>query len=248
MGLIVGASIDHRAVGRSHLHHGTIVVLPKGIGRQICGTHILRRINQGIRTRLTGQINVRLLPESENLLIPGKDVRAQLVGNLHHRVVAGIHQRLLQRFHSMTAPVDTVDIMSSHMLHTVAVVGVRRGYLAGFKPRRHRIAGAAAKGGRAFTEPLGRVVEQGLQQRLRFLVVRPLPGQQTKGAGPAGQQAAGAVRMADAHAQALHGAHQSGILLPTRLQKQQQKELTATIALPHPRQQFQHERMHSFSP
>ena len=104
MGFIVGAPVDDRAVGCRHLHHGAVVILSKGIGRQIRGPHIFRRVDQAAGIRLAGEINSRLIPESKDRLVFGKHICPLHGAHAHHGHIAGLHQRFRHAEASMAAP------------------------------------------------------------------------------------------------------------------------------------------------
>ena len=82
---------------------------------------------------------------------------------------------------------------------------------------------------------------------MRGFVLCTLASSQRQSTSTAGQQAAGAVRLANAVAQPLRGAYHAGILPVLRLKHEQKQQLAATIALMYQGQQLHHHGIHSVS-
>ena len=122
MRLVVRASVDHGSVGRRHLNHGAVIVLAEGVGGQIRGFHIFRRVDQAGRVCLSRQVDACLLSKAENALVLGENIHALHPGNIHHNYVAGLHQSL--HHGSRTVAHDSgnaVDIVASDRQKTVAL-------------------------------------------------------------------------------------------------------------------------------
>ena len=93
VGLIVGAAVDQRGEGRGHLHHVDVEVLAETVGGQVGDAHIVSGVNQA--RRLAGQVHAGLSSEAEGGLEIGKLGFAQILHDIHHGGVAGVHQGLL---------------------------------------------------------------------------------------------------------------------------------------------------------
>ena len=92
MGFIVGTPVQNRAERRGQLHHGTVVVLSKGIGSQVRRPDVVRTVNQPAGVRLSGQVNPRLVAKPKDALIFGKTLSSYHGSNAHHGHIAGLHQ------------------------------------------------------------------------------------------------------------------------------------------------------------
>ena len=137
MRLIELSAVYNRAEACGKLDHRRVEVLTECVCRKIHHRHVVAGIDQRIGSRLSRQINVGLLTKSENLLVVFKVISSYFIGHLHQRIVAGIHQRLLQCLHSVSVSLDTVNVMTRDRLIPVAVIGVCRGHRPGLKSCRH---------------------------------------------------------------------------------------------------------------
>ena len=137
MWLIKTSSIDQGTVCRGKLYHRRIEVLTKCICCKIDRSHIICRIYQRICSCFSRKIDSCPLAKAKYLLILRKNIASQTIGYLHHRIVAGIHKRLFKRFHSVSASVYTVNIMSSHVLISITVKTVTCWNFTCFKSRRY---------------------------------------------------------------------------------------------------------------
>ena len=139
MGLIVIAAVDHRGKGRSQLDHGYIVALSEGAGRKLRHAQRIRiEYRRGV-IGLSGKIDIRLQAEVKDLLILQIILIAEHGSNLHQRVVAGEHQRTLQRDDAMARPLRAFDSRLSFHHRLSAVTEEGRGIRnhAQLQGRRH---------------------------------------------------------------------------------------------------------------
>ncbi len=120
MGLIVRTAVDHRAVGGRHLDHGTVIVLSKGIGGQVDGTHILRLIDQGPCIGLPRQVDPCPGAKAEHLLVFAEPLLSQHGHDLHQRVITGLHQGFGHIQPAMAAGLHTVDHLPIDLLEAIA--------------------------------------------------------------------------------------------------------------------------------
>ena len=124
MWLIIIAAIDQRTETRYQLCHSYVKVLSKWVGCQAGIIHIFRRIQQTFCRGISRKINTCQLTKSKYMLILAKVVFTNQCSDLHQCHVTGILHSLFDGLCAMSFPIDTVNIVISHMQHTAAIEGL----------------------------------------------------------------------------------------------------------------------------
>ena len=92
MGFIIGPPVEYGAECSRHLHHGAVIVLPKGIGGQIRRSHIVRRMHKPAGICLARQVYAGLVAKPENGLVFRKTLPSNHGAHTHHGHITGLHQ------------------------------------------------------------------------------------------------------------------------------------------------------------
>ena len=122
------AAVCHGADRRDELDGRDGEGLTKGGGGELGA---IQRVTEHVvvppeASRLAGEVNARLVKEAERPRIFIKALRADALPDLDKGDVAGVHDRLCQRFRAVTAAAPAVDrVCPSENVHAPAAVEVR---------------------------------------------------------------------------------------------------------------------------
>ena len=110
MGLIVASAVQDTAVGRGHLNHGHIEILPEGVCRESGLSECISAVDKARGVHLCREVNAGLLPEAEEVLIFREFLLSLRKGSIQHVNITGLHQRLFRIQLSVAIPVVALDL------------------------------------------------------------------------------------------------------------------------------------------